>query len=117
MSTSDVRFDGNLSYHDNRTLALTNTVFSDLQLVFQRPEQAGEQRMRTTKSIRFRCNQIVPLGKRITLFVPWPVLLGGRVALQLVLEECLCTLEADGTYTAQVGRYEFRTRSKKMFAS
>ena len=59
--------------------------------------------------ILFTAEPSIELGTKVELSMEWPVLLDGRVALQLVMEAKI-TASEDQTLTADIQRYRFRTR-------
>jgi hypothetical protein len=65
--------------------------------------------------MRFTADRPLSVGKKLDLFVDWPVLLDGAVPLQLVASGVV--VRTAGVVTAVlIKRYEFRTRRAGMTA-
>ncbi|MGA2590171.1 MAG: hypothetical protein ABSH32_09670 [Bryobacteraceae bacterium] len=72
----------------------------------------GKTVMMTNREVKFTTERALKPGQEIELAVNWPVLLGKRCLMKLVISGPVISSDAR---SAVVGilRYEFRTRAKK----
>jgi hypothetical protein len=64
----------------------------------------------SSSGLSFISDRPLPTGQRLTVSIEWPVLLGGKTKLQLLLWGVI--VRTDGTATAlRIEQHEFRTRS------
>ena len=69
----------------------------------------GETRLMSSKDIIFAPGDKLKPGMKAEVAVAWPLLLDGRIRLQLVLEVTI-TGNQDGVAEARILTYHFRTR-------
>ena len=59
--------------------------------------------------VLFHCNESLPVGRRIELWIVWPVHLNGDVALRLCVRGRIARVK-DNCVAVEFRHYEFRTR-------
>ena len=68
----------------------------------------GSTVLLSSTDIVFNADQPLGSGVQCEISIDWPVLLEGRIGLQLVLHSVIT--RSEGQVTARVSQYEFRTR-------
>lgn len=72
----------------------------------------GKTLLMTSREVRFTTEHALKPGQEVEVTVNWPVLLGKRCLMKLVIRGQVVSSEAEST-VVRIRRYEFRTRAAK----
>jgi len=75
-------------------------------------EGRGKTVMMTSREVKFTTERALKPGQQVEVTVNWPVLLGKRCLMKLVISGPVTSSDAKSA-VVRIMRYEFRTRAKK----